>query len=246
MLTLNGVVVKPTIFPDGTSQVWKLGSISYPSVIEWRFEDEREFIHLLQLYHLVREVTGAEVHLKIPYLPYARQDKQIDDLMTFAIRPFLKALASVEWASLSVFDPHSDIVAEYFPSVIVHRPNIDDIASGYDAVCFPDAGAASRYSTNKPTICGSKVRDQQSGQITSYSVESTDAKRVLVVDDICDGGATFLMLGKCLVDSGISADLYVSHGIFSNGVDNLLSLYGRIITTDSLPTRYSVEVRKCW
>jgi ribose-phosphate pyrophosphokinase len=57
---------------------------------------------------------------------------------------------------------------------------------------------------------------------------------VLVVDDLCDGGATFLALADALADVVADAGLYVSHGVFSKGLDALLGRYGRIITTDSI------------
>jgi len=47
-------VVKPTIFPDGTSQVWKLplDGLNYVK-IKWQFESEGEIVHLDQLMHLL-------------------------------------------------------------------------------------------------------------------------------------------------------------------------------------------------
>ena len=239
MIKLNGEIVKPTMFPDNTSQVWKLGSITYPSMIEWRFENESEFIHLIQLYHLVKDVTGAGVSLKMPYLPYGRQDKQIDNLMTFALVPFLKTLRTMDWSSVIVYDPHSNVIKEYLSKVTIVNPTIDKLANGYDAVCFPDDGAANKYKTDKKVIRGHKVRNQQTGLIEKYSLDCVeDVLKVLVVDDICDGGATFVLLGEALQEKGVEADLYVSHGIFSKGVEHLLKYYGKITTTDSLVQKY--------
>lgn len=43
--------VKPTMFPDGTSQVWKLPheQLKGACLIVWHFENEAELIHLVQL-----------------------------------------------------------------------------------------------------------------------------------------------------------------------------------------------------
>lgn len=93
-----------------------------------------------------------------------------------------------------------------------------------------------------------KTRDQQTGKIEDISIstesitllESFDVlerknKRVLVVDDICDGGGTFLPIAHILrVEYDIKyIDLFVTHGIFSKGTVDLLNEYNNIITTDS-------------
>jgi ribose-phosphate pyrophosphokinase len=43
------------------------------------------------------------------------------------------------------------------------------------------------------------------------------------VDDLCDGGATFIGAAKCLRDAGAKfVGLVVPHGIFSRGVSHVL------------------------
>ena len=60
MIKFNGIIVRPTIFPDGTSQVWKLANLSEDDDAEnhilWEFEDEAEIFHLAQLVELVKLV----------------------------------------------------------------------------------------------------------------------------------------------------------------------------------------------
>ena len=55
MISLNGIDVEVTKFPDGTSQVWKLPNIPLlESNIEWNFQHEGEIMYLAQLVHLLR------------------------------------------------------------------------------------------------------------------------------------------------------------------------------------------------
>lgn len=66
---------------------------------------------------------------------------------------------------------------------------------------------------------------------------SLEKKDILIVDDICDGGATFIELAKIIkpMNPG-SITLFVTHGIFRNGTDCLFEAgFDRVITTDSLP-----------
>jgi ribose-phosphate pyrophosphokinase len=72
-----------------------------------------------------------------------------------------------------------------------------------------------------PVVTASKVRVQATGHLVTgeLSGESVTGKRVLIVDDICDGGATFIGLAAKLREAGATdVVLFVSHGIFSRGV----------------------------
>jgi len=59
----------------------------------------------------------------------------------------------------------------------------------------------------------------------------------LIVDDICDGGGTFLGLAKELKSKN-AGKLYlaISHGIFSKGFESLAKDFQKIFTTDSFKT----------
>lgn len=259
MLKLNGKEVKPTIFPDGTSQVWKLENLLDNNAIEWRWENkEEEFLHLAQLVTLLKKKGRGTIELWMPYLPYARQDKFIHNNECFALRAFGNLLNSLEFDRVSSFDAHSDVagrVIKNFHSVSADAL-IKQLVKDYDTVCYPDLGAQSRYRmdnlcnpiintrnqvANKQFLIGGKVRDQSTGRITSYKLnrEPVEDEKVLVVDDLCDGGATFVLLGQELQKYHVQADLYVSHGIFSKGLDELKKYYNKIYTTDSLPTKFN-------
>ena len=59
-------------------------------------------------------------------------------------------------------------------------------------------------------------------------------KKVIVVDDICDGGATFLKLAEILKQRNVkSMELFVTHGIFTKGTECLTSVYKTVYTTNS-------------
>lgn len=252
MILLNDYYLQPTIFPDKTSQVWKIPTeiLNDLRQVTWKFESEAEVAHMIQLGELL-EVEGVLQDadtpvLWIPFLPYGRQDKRTDNELAFAGNAILHAV-TIGWERclhIKTFDPHNADMALFYGIRQVSPKDIfNTIAADYETVVFPDEGAAKRYSQLFPArmrrLIGSKVRDQSTGHITHYSLEAlTDfpAKggHVLVVDDICDGGATFMVLAKSLQEQGLTADLYVSHGLFSKGVQPLLDLYGKIITTDSL------------
>ncbi len=253
MIILNGKEIRPTIFPDKTSQVWHLDLKNEGSnIVWWWFENEAELFHLLQLNDLLcRESMGTLSFLNIPYLPYARQDKNCANNESFALEPFSDVMNLMYWQRIKFFDVHSDKATLLLDSSQNIEPDLSFVKD-YDVVCLPDKGAYDRYlhlvePHNKCVIFGEKVRDPETGWITEYEIKNLDSvrqlmregktnvyreARVIVVDDLCDGGATFNILAKSLWSS-IKPDLYVSHGLFSKGVNKLLENYGKIITTDS-------------
>ncbi len=246
MITLNGTEISPTIFPDGTSQVWKLGDLIRRdrNSVKWDFENEAELFHLFQLSMLLRisEKGCFDNQLHIPYLPYARQDKNTTDTTTFAIRTFARILNQMHWNMISAFDIHSGEATRLIDLLVNIPPNLSFVED-YDFVIFPDMGACVRYEPivlpylgldKSRIIVGEKTRDQETGYITSYNIDASQiaGKNVIVVDDLADGCKTFEILGEELLIAK-QANLYVSHGLFSKGLSGLVSRYHTIITTDS-------------
>lgn len=245
MILLNGNSVNTTIFPDNTSQVWKLpeqilNETNYAH-ITWEFSHEGEFMQLAQLKHLLVQYN-FKATLRLPYLPYGRQDKEVSNEATFALRTFAKLLNGLHFDEVIIHDPHSVIALKLihnssaaYPMGQVYRV-IEE--NNIDVLCYPDKGAVSKYSKiyeYHDHIYGEKVRDQLTGNITSYELfGDPSGQNVLILDDICDGGATFKLLAKDLLAKGAkSVLLFVSHGIFSKGVRTLLdSGISRVFTSE--------------
>src|SRR5271169_755117 len=112
MITLNGHLITPTIFPDQSSQVWKIDETYFrcnDNSILWEFENEAEFIWLAQLKQLITMKYGTSAYtiLELPYLPYARQDKEVTNESTFALFTFAPLLNSLYFDVVKIFDPHN-------------------------------------------------------------------------------------------------------------------------------------------
>lgn len=231
MITLNFQEIKPTIFPDGTSQVWKLSNELLNQklyLIKWSFASESELFHLFQILTLIKYKNECKIFLDIDYLPYGRQDKEVSNDTTFALNSFAQIINAMGFDRVDIFDPHSDVALNLIKNsnAIYPRENVKKAfeQSGAEVVIYPDKGAREKYSKmfNYPFIVGDKVRDQHSGKILEYSVEETSCKSVLIVDDICDGGMTFIELSRSLKKKGVEKiSLYVSHGLFTKGLQIL-------------------------
>lgn len=183
----------------------------------------------------------------IPYIPYARQDRVANSGESLSIKVFADVINSQNYFRVYYMDAHSDVctalINNCYEMFKVNDEYLRKIILDYDncIVLAPDAGAYKRLSKNikdVPLIYATKHRDTKTGLLSNLEIHAGNVnisdKKILVVDDICDGGGTFLLLadefGK---QYNNELNLYVSHGIFSKGYDELKKRYKRIYTTNS-------------
>lgn len=198
------------------------------------------------------EHQGVERHVFMPYLPGGRQDR-VQENGCFTAQMFARLFAPAV-TTLTAVDVHSNAAAmAYGQELALHVLPLEPIAknllktvpSTYDALIIPDAGAVPRgeslaqYLGIKEVIYCRKRRDSNTGEVIVESfpdewvIDGLD--RLLLADDICDGGGTFLQIADQVhaFNSDIQIDLFVTHGIFSKGFDELDKRFKHILTTDS-------------
>lgn len=244
MIIVKDYEVKPTIFPDGTSQVWQLPAellldltLNEHVFVEWIFQNEAELMHVCQLAALIRvymKNPDAKIHLQTKYLPYARQDKNVRNDSCFALSVFKKIICAYYNTVISI-DPHSNNYFDFTQSSAGHLNKIfRELISLYDYVVFPDRGAWLRYNamikqfSNKIAFSFQKERDGKTGKILSITAPKTigdiKGKSCVIIDDICDGGGTFCGVAKELNRNAASQiGLYCSHLILSAGTEPLFN-----------------------
>lgn len=217
--------------------------------IKFDFRGSDDIVDLLLLVDAIRnENPQTPIHLKMKYVPFGRQDRVANIGESHSLRVFANLINSCGFETITVTDPHSDVTEALFPSGVLQsikqqRALIQTVRLMTDVILVaPDGGSlkkifacASELSrvTNQdvPVIRADKLRDTKTGGITgTYIANPVDCtgKRLLIVDDICDGGRTFIELAKVLrstegTKNAESFDLYVTHGIFSKGLDALHS-----------------------
>jgi ribose-phosphate pyrophosphokinase len=123
---------------------------------------------------------------------------------------------------------------------------------GSDALLIsPDGGALKKIYKVSEALNGmevvecSKSRDVKTGRLSGFKVYADDlqGRSCILVDDICDGGGTFIGLAKELKAKNAGAlYLAVSHGVFSKGTDLLTEVFDHIFTTDSVQELQSDKV----
>jgi ribose-phosphate pyrophosphokinase len=185
--------------------------------------------------------------LVLPYFPAARQDRVMVTGEPLSVKVVARLINALDFEQVLVFDPHSEVTAALIEDVqpVPNHRFIEQVVAQLPEnirLISPDGGALKKiYSLSKalgglPVTEGSKSRDVVSGKLTGFQVYAEDlaGQPCLVVDDICDGGGTFLGLAEVLKSKG-AGDLYlaVSHGIFSRGTADLLQTFRKVFTTNS-------------
>jgi ribose-phosphate pyrophosphokinase len=209
---------------------------------------------------LRRIAPVAKIHVFIPYLPYARQDRVCNVGEALSLSMFAQMLNAMQLESVSLFDPHSDVSAavidrsfvttqkQMLGQVVEHQ--ILSLDTRDLMLVAPDAGAVKKIKAlsealDIPYVTATKTRDPKTMEVSAARLDGDVAgKNLIVVDDICDGGRTFIQLGKILRDEGCKElSLFVSHGIFSYGLEPVLDVFDRIYTTDSFHPDCTSELR---
>jgi ribose-phosphate pyrophosphokinase len=153
--------------------------------------------------------------------------------------------SNVVFASRQIFD----LVINSEETGINNRVTYHEDILNNLAIISPDAGSNKKIKDLMKKVCSGwaskydvklikcdKTRELSTGKITGFEVYSNNVKgkHCVIVDDICDGGGTFIGLAAKLKELGAeSVYLVVTHGIFSKGIEPLLETIDGVFCTDS-------------
>lgn len=196
----------------------------------------------------LKRMNVKQIHLFIPYFPAARQDRVMVKGESLTVKVYADIINRLGIDRVTIFDPHSDVAPALIENctVIDNHEFIKQLLPKLredTLLISPDAGASKKVFKLATSLqikdvleCGKK-RDIVTGSLSGFTVPSDNLEHrpCLIVDDICDGGGTFIGLGMELKKKN-AGDLFlaVSHGIFSKGFEQLSSIYKHIFTTDSI------------
>lgn len=204
---------------------------------------------------LNQKFENCELFIEVPYLPYARQDRVCAPGQAFSLKVMAGLFGQIENVKkLVVWDCHSPVGVDLTGAqnvaaqdIIKINPELSALIMDLNSVIIcPDKGAIGRTQEvvnafekdfqNDPIVYCEKVRDPATGQIThtDVRVENLKGRTAIITDDICDGGYTFIKIAEQLKAKGANeVILFVTHGIFSKGLDVFDGLIDRVFTTDS-------------
>jgi len=220
--------------------------VSETVTITHRINSFNDFGLLLLAVDALKRMDVKLINVFIPYFPAARQDRVMIAGEPLSVKVYADVLNSLKLNKITVFDAHSEVTSALLDNCEV-IPNHDFIAQvlkkiGNDVkLISPDGGAlkkiykVSEYLGGIDVVECSKSRDVKTGKLSGFKVYDDDLQGMdcLIVDDICDGGGTFIGLAEELKKKN-AGKLYlaVSHGIFNKGFESMKA-FEKIFTTDS-------------
>lgn len=195
----------------------------------------------------LRRMNVKEINVFIPYFPAARQDRVMVAGESLSVKVYADSINAQHYNQVTIFDPHSEVTPALLDRVHVIQ-NYEFVKQCLDSIkeevvlISPDGGALKKIYKVSEFLGGvevvecSKKRDVKTGALSGFKVYEDDlkGKHCVIVDDICDGGGTFLGLATALKEKNAGKlSLIISHGIFSKGFTELTKQFDTIFTTNS-------------
>jgi len=254
-------LIKSTIrvFPDGESKITLSGKISkkksivvqsiYPPV-------DSNLIQALSLISKAKEIS-SEVIAVIPYLGYARQDREFLSGEIVTMKVLAKLFKGVGASKIIAVDIHSVIGLKHFTIKSKNVTAISDLVKYFKklnlkdpVVVSPDQGGKDRAQEfakefGSEFIALEKKRDRKTGkvQIKTKNTDEVMGRDLILVDDMISTGGSiinatqFLKKQKC-------KQVYVActHALLMNNAEKKIKNAGvtKIVSTNTIPGKTSM------
>ena len=247
------------VFPDGESKITLSGELSkkksivvqsiYPPV-------DTNLIQVLSLISKARE-TSAEVIAVIPYMGYARQDKEFLPGEIVTIKVLAKLFKGAGASKIITVDIHSIIGLKHFTIKSKNITAIPDLAKYFKKlnlkkplVVSPDQGGKDRAKefANKfesEYIALEKKRDRKNGKvkIKTKNTSKVADRDIILVDDMISTGGSIINATRFLKKQNCKR-VYVActHALLMNGAEKKIRKAGvtSIVSANTIPGRTSV------
>lgn len=246
------------VFPDGESKFTLNEKVSGKSVLLIQSTHAPVDQHLFQLLLASHQLSeeGAKVTAVVPYLAYARQDKEFlpGEGVTLGVMAHLMRsmgvrrlvtvdIHSAEGLALFSFPTYS---VSAIPSLVNYAKERLDLKD--PVVISPDFGGSKRTEAFAQLFGAkflqlSKTRDRTTGDVSvQESKLEVGGKEVVIVDDIISTGGTVRAAAEAVLKQGAKKALAVCvHGLFVGDAIQKLedAPVGPIVCTNTVPGKYS-------
>jgi ribose-phosphate pyrophosphokinase len=236
-------------FPDGEIQLHIIDCLCNfkdAILIKTRITCANDWFILLQVQDIL-ERSAIEYHTIIFYLMSQRSDRLFQYTRPLSLKIILSQLKNV-----SVFRAHNldatrrlspDVILSYYPNEIEDWLSADKFQN--KILFFPDEHAADEFSYlhNFNFLYGKKTRNVETGEIVKYEICQPKYKQnivyedndILVFDDLCDGGGTFILALDKLKKKFPEAKfhLFVYHAVQEVGLKRVCADFDTVTTTNS-------------
>jgi len=251
------------VFPDGESKITLIGKISKKKSIVLQSIYPPVDTNLVQVLSLITKAkeNSSEVIAVIPYMGYARQDREFLPGEIVTMKVLGKLFKSAGASKIIVVDIHSSIGLKHFSIKTKNVTAIPDLVGFFKKlslknplVVSPDQGGKERAKEfakefNSDYIALEKTRDRKTGKVKiktkNLEVENRD---LILVDDIISTGGSIIKATQFLKKQKCKR-IYVActHALLMNDAEKKIKKAGvtSIISTNTIPGKTSkVDISK--
>jgi len=258
-LKANLVKSKVRVFPDGESKITLSGKLSkrksivvqsiYPPV-------DTNLVQALSLISKAKE-TSSEVIAVIPYMGYARQDREFLPGEIVTMKVLAKLFKGVGASKIIAVDIHSVIGLKHFTIKTENVTAIPDLVMYFKKlslknplVVSPDKGGKNRAKEfaekfESEYIALEKKRNKKTGkvQIKTKNSDTVVGRDLILVDDMISTGGSIIKATQFLKKQKCKR-VYVActHALLMNDAEKKIRKAGvtSIVSTNTIPGKTSV------
>ena len=231
-------------FPDGEVQI-TLGEFTRKDTIQvlCRITNAEELFLVQQVFDIL-DRNEMVYDVFIGYLMGMRMDRVMDLNRPFTLKIVAEILKDSKARTFEILEPHSGRTFYEFDTYERRVPDLS-ILEGYQII-LPDAGAKKRYEDtmyfsfgfDPDTVFCSKVRDEKTGKILRIQVDNPEVlsdRPMLIIDDLCDGGGTFLGIAEAIraIKPDAKLNIKVVHAVNGVGLQRLSQTFDHVYITNS-------------
>ena len=241
------------IFPDGESKITlrKIPKKSVILVVQSTYPPvDTNLLQALSIISQVRKISSRTFAI-IPYMGYARQDKQFLSGEVITMSVVAKMLQSAGAKKVIVVDIHSNTALNHFNIPTENVSAVPELANYFKKlnlknplVVSPDIGGSSRskkFASLLKTdfIVLKKHRDRKTGRVSIQTAKvDVQGKDLILVDDIISTGSSIIKAAQFLKKQKCRRVFVAcTHGLLVEGAEKKIRKAGvsRIISTNTIP-----------
>lgn len=253
MIKYNGQEIKVSKFPNGEMCIQPFSVEHGVHFLQMKYESAEDIVLLHMIKKHLDDKGANDVVLQLPYVPFSRMDRSEDGSIP-TLKYFCNLINGLNFSSVVILEPHSDVTTALLDRcTVIHSSKMmaekiikeEGLDKEKDVIYYPDATAYKRYNKNfkqfKYHMVGNKIREFSTGKILNLEVASISKDRptapfkVVMIDDLCSRGGTFILGAKKLTELG-ATDIFLAITHCENSI-----FEGDIFKTDLIKKVYCVD-----
>ena len=247
------------VFPDGESKITLKGNLQKNKIIVIQSTYPPVDENLIQTLSIISKVKefGTEVIAVIPYMGYARQDREFLSGEIITMKVIANLFKSVGTSRIIVVDIHSVIGLKYFKIKSSNVTAIPDLAKYFSKlklknplVVSPDQGGKERAKEFARIlkighITLEKQRDRKTGKvkIKATNFDEIRGRDLILVDDMISTGGSIIKATEFLKKQKCNRVFVAcTHALLRNNAEKKIKKAGvtKIISTNTIPGKTSL------